>query len=219
MSMTRRRNVGTKERLVSGLGGGALALWGLRRTGRGGLAVAAAGVALAWRGLTGWCNLYGTLGVDRAGAGPTVGNLGVKIAGGVVVAAPPERLYRFWRNFANLPRVMSHLERVEVLSDTRWHVKAPAGTTLTWEAEIINDQPPRLIAWRTLPGGSVSHAGSVRFVPTGAATRVAISLQYDPPGGTLGHAIAALMDADAGTRIEQDLQRFKRALQSGQLAA
>ena len=63
------------------------------------------------------------------------------------------------------------------------------------------------------------HAGSVRFTPIGSGTRVGISLQYDPPGGELGHAVAALMDVDAGARIEQDLAQFKEAIESGRLAA
>jgi uncharacterized membrane protein len=217
--MMSRPNVGSTERWVSGIGGGSLALWGLRRASLPGLAVAAVGAALAWRGLSGSCAVYRALGIDRGTH--TVGNLGVKIERDIVVAAPPERLYRFWRDFENLPRIMSHLDRVEVLSPTRsrWRAKAPAGFTVEWDAEIINDQPPRLIAWRTEPGCPVAHAGSVRFTPIGSGTRIGISLQYDPPGGELGHAVAALMDADAGARIEQDLARFKQALESGQLAA
>lgn len=216
-----KQNVGTNERWASGVGGAALALWGLRRASLPGLLVAATGAALAWRGLSGWCNLYGALGIDRAGATRTVGNLGVKIDRGITVAATPERLYHFWRNFENLPRVMSHVERVEVLSETRsrWHVKAPAGISLEWEAEIINDHPPHLIAWRTQSGAMVEHAGSVRFTPEGASTRIDVSLQYDPPGGALTHAVASWMDADAGRLLEHDLQEFKQALESGRLAA
>jgi uncharacterized membrane protein len=216
-----KQNVGTTERWASGVGGATLALWGLRRASLPGLLVATVGGALAWRGLSGWCNLYGALGIDRAGAGRTVGNLGVKIDRDVTVAAPPERLYHFWRNFDNLPRIMSHVERVEVLSETRsrWHVKAPPGITVSWEAEIINDQPPHLLAWRTLSGAMVSHAGSVRFTPAGSGTRIEVSLQYDPPGGALIHAAARLMDADAGQVLEHDLNEFKQALESGRLAA
>jgi uncharacterized membrane protein len=216
-----KQNVGTNERWASGIGGAVLALWGLRRMSLPGLLVAAAGGALAWRGLSGWCNLYGALGIDHAGAERTVGNLGVKIDREIMVAAPPERLYHFWRNFDNLPRIMSHVERVEVLSETRsrWYIKAPAGMTVSWDAEIINDRPPHLIAWRTVAGSTVSHAGSVRFVPAGSGTRIEVSLQYDPPGGALAHAVARLMDADAGRLLEHDLQEFKQALESGRLAA
>lgn len=175
-----------------------LALWGLRRRSLPGLVAAAAGAARVWRGLGGWCRLYDALGI--AGGARTVGNLGVKIERGVVVAAPADRLYRFWRNVEHLPRSMSHVERVETPSDTR-------------------EATPHLLAWHTLPGAPVAHAGSVGFTPIGAATRIDVSLQYDPPGGTLAHAVAAPADADAGARIERDLRKFKRALEGGRLAA
>jgi uncharacterized membrane protein len=221
MGMTQTRNVSSRERWISGLAGGALALWGLRRVSGLGLAATAAGAALAWRGATGWCRLYDLLGIDRVAREGTVGNLGVRIERGVLVAASADRLYRFWRNLENLPSIMSHLERVEVLDATRsrWRAKGPGGIPVEWEAEIINDQPPRLIAWRTLGAAPVAHAGSVRFTPHGASTRVDVSLQYDPPGGVLTHAGASLMDADAGARIERDLREFKRAFESGHLAA
>jgi uncharacterized membrane protein len=216
-----KRNVGNAECLVSGLGGSLLTIWGLRRASLPGLGAAVAGAALAWRAIRRWRGLDAAPGLDRASDGTTVGNLGVKIDRSVVVAATPERLYRFWRNLENLPRIMSHLDRVEMLGPmrSRWHAKAPAGVPLSWEADIINDEPNALIAWRTVPGAVVAHAGSVRFIPEGAGTRVDVSLQYDPPGGVLAHEIAALIDGDAGARIARDLATFKTALESGRLAA
>ncbi|HXH82584.1 MAG TPA: SRPBCC family protein [Candidatus Tectomicrobia bacterium] len=218
-----RQNVGPTERWVSAVGGGALALWGLSRRSLPGLVIAGLGGALAWRGVTGWCNVYGALGIDRAGARRTVGNVGVKIDRAITIAHPAQRLYYFWRDFRNLPRIMSHVERVEVLDETRsrWTVRPAPGATLTWEAEIVNDRPAHTIAWRTAPGSEVAHAGSVRFEPVegGKATRLEVSLQYDPPGGVLGHAISALVGADAGRRIEQDLAELKAAVESGRVVA
>ena len=216
-----RQNVGTNERMASVAAGAAVALMGLRRFSLPGLLLSAAGAAIAWRGVSGWCQLYGALGIDRAGATRTVGNLGVKIDRSVTVEATPERLYRFWRNVENLPRIMSHVERVEVVSETRsrWFVKAPPGITLEWEAEIINDEPGRLLAWRSVPGSTVTHAGSVRFARMTGATRIDVSLQYDPPGGVVAHTAASLMGADAGALLEHDLQEFKEAFESGRLAA
>jgi uncharacterized membrane protein len=213
-------NVGEHERMLSAIAGGALALYGLRRGSLAGLLMAGLGAALGLRGITGHCGLYEKLGIDAGGARRSVGNLGVKIDREIVVNAPPERLYGIWRNFENLPRLLSHVERVEVLSPTRsrWTLKAPV--SVSWEAELINDKINELIAWRTVGNQWVNHAGSVAFEPIGdGSTRVRVSLQYDPPGGRIGHAVAALFAEDAGAKVEHDLADFKRAVEEGRLAA
>jgi uncharacterized membrane protein len=217
-------NVGDAERVVSTVGGAALALYGLSRFSLGGLVLAAIGGVLGYRGLSGHCDVYQALGVDRAPGrtGVVEGNLGVKIDKSVTVNAPPERVYGFWRNFENLPQIMSHLDRVKVLSETRsrWVVRAPVGMKVEWEAEIINDKPNEIIAWRATGNALVDHAGSVNFERTAdGKTMVKVSLQYDPPGGEWGHAIASLFNEDAGTQIERDLENFKRAVEEGRLAA
>jgi uncharacterized membrane protein len=228
-------NVGDTERWLSAAGGGALILLGatraLTRGSLGGAALAVAGGLLVYRGVTGFCHLYDALGARRApgrrsespGHGTIVGNLGVKVDKRITVDAPPERLFALWCNFENLPRFMSHLERVTVTgaNRSRWAVRAPAGMTVEWEAEIINERPGELIAWRSIGNPMVDSAGSVRFArtPDGRGTVVDVSLQYNPPGGAVGHAVAWLFGEDAGRQIEDDLERFKRGVETGQLAA
>src|SRR5438128_8537793 len=218
-------NVGETERIVSAVAGGALAVWGLSRMSLGGVLVAAVGAALGYRAVTGHCDVYEKLGIDTGGAGRTVGNLGVKIDESIVVNASPPRVYDVWRNLENLPRLLSHVELVEVVDRTRsrWTVKGPAGTRISWEAELINDKPGELVAWRTTDSALVNHAGSVTFepvalTPAGEGTRVRVSLQYDPPGGRVGHAVALLVSADAGSQVAHDLAEFKLALEEGRLA-
>src|SRR5262249_37459811 len=149
------------------------------------------------------------------------GNLGINVATSITVKESAERLYRFWRNFENLPHVMSYLESVRVTGPTRsrWVVKAPVGLRIEWDAEIINDLPNELIAWRSVAGSDVTHAGSVRFEPTAAgATIVRVTLQYDPPGGHAAHALPALFGEDARRKIDDDLAAFKMAMERGALA-
>ena len=74
-------------------------------------------------------------------------------------------VYAFWRTLDNLPRVMEHLESVTVLDGrrSRWVAAAPLGTTVEWDAEIINEVPDKVIGWRSVPGSTVATAGSVNF--------------------------------------------------------
>ena len=217
-------NVGDTERLISVAAGAVLALFGLKRFSLAGLGLTALGGTLIYRGVTGHCGMYQRLGMNTAeqGGEGVRGNLGVKIERAIVVAAPQDRIFRFWRNFANLPRFMDGLDSVQVLDGKRshWVAKGPGGVRMEWDAEIINEVSNELIAWRSV-GGSVDHAGSVRFEPGpgGRGSIVRVSLQYDPPGGSAGHAVAALFGSDAGTRVEQDLQNLKRVMESGEAVA
>lgn len=215
-------NVGNPERILSVVGGALVGLYGLGRIRFSGLALAALGGALIYRGFTGHCNLYRYLGIDSASTltGETRGNRGIKIEREITVHGSSDTLYQLWRDLENLPRFMSHLERVERLDDrrSRWTLRTPTGVpAVQWDAEIINDRPGEVIAWQSI-AGAVDNAGSVRFAPDGGSTIVRVELQYDPPGGEVGHALAALLGQDAGRQIDNDLREFKRAVEAGELS-
>jgi uncharacterized membrane protein len=217
-------NVGQVERWASAVGGGALALYGVTRGSLGGIALALVGAALVQRGVSGHCNLYEAMNFSTAG-GEALRNSenvsvpaerGTKVEQSVEINRPAAVLYDFWRNFENLPRIMNHLESVTVTGDrSHWVAKAPAGSTVEWDAEIYNEKQGELIAWRTLEGSQVASAGSVRFEETApGTTTVSVSLKYDPPGGKLGAAVAYLFGENPSQQIADDLQRFKQIMES-----
>ena len=218
----RYTNVSNPERWFSVVAGTALAAYGLTRRSVPGVLLAGVGGALAWRGATGHCLIYRSLGIstaldadgDRSVSVPY--GLGVGVEESVTVNASPEVLYRFWRNFENLPRFMSHLQSVKVLDDKRshWVAKGPIGSDAEWDAEIINEIPNELIGWRSVDGSRVNNAGSVHFIPTRGGTEVKVILRYDPPAGKLGAAIARLFGEDPARQVAEDLRQFKRLIES-----
>jgi uncharacterized membrane protein len=115
---------------------------------------------------------------------------------------------------------MDHLESVTVQDDKRshWVAKAPAGTTVEWDAEIINEKENELIAWRSLDGADVDNAGSVRFSEAtgGRGTVVKVSLEYDPPAGIIGSLIAKLFGEEPSQQVQEDLHRFKQVMETGE---
>ncbi|MGH8057376.1 MAG: SRPBCC family protein, partial [Candidatus Entotheonellia bacterium] len=117
---------------------------------------------------------------------------------------------------------MQHLKAVTKLSDTRshWVAKGPAGTSVEWDAEIINDQANEWIAWRSLPNADVDHAGSVHFrrAPGGRGTEVKVEMEYRPPAGRVGAAIASLFGTEPSQQMEQDLHHLKQWIEAGEIA-
>jgi len=224
---TRQLNVGQLERWASLGGGGALILSGLLRRTPGSLSLALLGGGLVYRGATGHCPLYAALGVNTAEYHPPstaiAAGEGVKVTRSILVLRPTEQLYRYWRNFENLPRIMRHLESVELTSSnrSRWVARGPLGVKFEWEAEIISEKENELIAWRSLEGSAVDTAGSVHFVPArnGQATEVKVVLKYNPPAGKVGAVIARLLGDAPEQQIEEDLRTFKWVMEIGRLTS
>jgi uncharacterized membrane protein len=137
------------------------------------------------------------------------------------VLQSPEQVYEFWRDFRNLPRFMEHLESVELLEGrrSRWRAKAPVGSNVEWEAEIVEDRPNEMISWRSLPGSEVDNTGSVRFLPApgGRGTEIRVALEYDPPGGRLGAKVAKLFGEAPEQQVASDLRRLKQVLETGEV--
>jgi uncharacterized membrane protein len=145
----------------------------------------------------------------------------IRIRKAITIGRAAEELYRFWRDFENLPRVMTHLESVRVTGERRshWKAKAPLGFRVTWDAEIVEDQPNERIAWRSLEGAGVKNAGSVTFEPApgGRGTTVRVDLQYEPPGGVIGATLAKLFGEEPGQQVQEDLRAFKQVMETGEM--
>ena len=215
-------NVSDYERLASAIAGGALALYGSSRRTLGGTALAAIGGCLVFRGVTGRCPVYAALGIDTGKHSPRASvyaGHGVRIDKTITINRSPEELYRFWRRLRNLPQIMRHLEAVEETSTKRshWIAKGPLGRKVEWDAEIINEDEDRLIAWRSLEGSEVATAGSVHFerAPGGRGTVVRVELKYEPPAGKVGAWIVHMLGDDPDQQIQEDLRRFKEMMEAG----
>ena len=234
-------NVNTVERALSVVAGGALAAYALRRKDVTGLALGLLSGVLVERGVTGHCPAYDMLGVSSAGSGTGIArdeDAGVVQQHGRAAALDAQKatkversvtiygqsraaIYGFWRQLENLPRIFKHLESVTVQDAQRshWVAKAPAGRTVSWDAEIVNEIPDTLLAWKSLPGASVPNAGSVHFTdaPGGRGVEVKVVLEYEPPAGRVGVTLARLLGEEPDTQVREDLRRYKALLETGEL--
>jgi uncharacterized membrane protein len=216
-------NVGRTERLISGAAAAAVAAFAVRRKRLRPFLLPVAANLIS-RAVTGRCAVNRALGRNsarRKRVGPVASverGKGVKVEKSVTVNRPVQEVYRFWRNFENLPRFMDHLESVTVVDENRshWVAKAPAGTKVEWDATIHNEIENELIGWRSLPGADVNNAGSVHFTPVGNGNRteVLVVLSYEPPAGKVGVAVAKLLGEEPSKQVEEDLRRFKQVVEA-----
>ncbi|HET7539828.1 MAG TPA: SRPBCC family protein, partial [Polyangiaceae bacterium] len=139
----------------------------------------------------------------------------------ITVYREPHVVYEFWRDFANLPRFMAHLESVEATNGvSTWRAKGPLGSSISWQAEVVLDRPGQAIGWRSVEGSTrVPNRGVVRFAnaPGGRGTEVQVELKYEPPGGALGATFAKLFGEEPSQQIASDLRRLKQVLETGEV--
>jgi uncharacterized membrane protein len=201
----------------------ALLVTGATRRSAAGPLLAASSVPLLYRGLAGrWPGPFNAAASDdtRMALG---GRRGVNVRESVRIERPVAEVYRYWRRLENLPRVMSHLERVTETSDrhSSWIARGPADLRVEWAAELINEVDDQLLAWRSLPGSDVVTAGSVTFrsIRGGRGTQLNVRLQYGGvPGGKAASYLASLFGAEPSQMIREDLRRFKQLMEAGEVS-
>jgi uncharacterized membrane protein len=139
----------------------------------------------------------------------------------ITVNRPAEEVYRYWKDFQNLPTFMFHLESVQPKGEDRYHwvAKAPMGQTVEWDAEVIEDIPNEMIAWQSIDDADVPNSGSVKFAPAPGdrGTEVIVEIDYRLPGGAIGDTVAKLFGEEPQQQIKDDMRRFKQVVETGEV--
>lgn len=134
----------------------------------------------------------------------------------------PEECYRHWRDLEKLPTFFENLRSVQDTGDNRshWVATIPGGREISWEAEITEDTPNELIAWRSVEGSEFQNWGRVRFAPApgGRGTLVRVLMDYELPASAGGSMAATFLGKDPGQQVRKNLIRFKQMLEAGEIA-
>lgn len=129
----------------------------------------------------------------------------------VEVNVPVRTAYDQWTRFEQFPRFMEGVKEVRRIDDTHLHWTAEmAGREAEWDAEIVEQDPGRRIAWRST--GGLRNAGDVAFEPIGDdATRVSVAIEHEAEG--VAEQAAELLGL-AQRRVRRDMERFKDLVES-----
>lgn len=128
----------------------------------------------------------------------------------IEVGVPLRTAYNQWTQFETFPKFMEGVEEVRQLDDRHIHWRARiAGKAEEWDAEIVEQEPDKSIAWRSTSGAA--NDGRVIFEPVSAErTKISVDMVYEPrtitekAGDTLGFL---------SRRVHDDLENFKRYIE------
>jgi uncharacterized membrane protein len=129
------------------------------------------------------------------------------------VRVPVSVAYGQWTQFEEFPQFMEGVEQVTQLDDSHMHwVAEIGGERREWDAEIVEQQPDRVIAWRSTDG--TSNAGRVESMPIDEGTRISVRMEHEPEG--MKERVGSFLGADGG-QVEDDLERFRELVEDRQM--
>ena len=206
-----QRNWAPATRLAVGAAGVSLVALAASRRGSSRVVLTAIGAALAARAAA---NLE-----FKQLTGIGAGRRAVDFQKTLHVNAPVNEVFDFWANVQNFPMFMAHVRDVHPTAlehQSHWCIGLPGGLTIEFDAVVTDIVPNRLLAWKSVEGSPVGHAGIVQFESTrDGGTRLQIRMSYNPPGGAIGHAVATLLGSDPRTLMNADLVRMKTLIETG----
>lgn len=220
------QNLHSTERMLSGFVGGWLMARGLRNGGLFGLLeLAAGGLAIA-RGGSGKCEAKRALSptpYEQQLADKHHWGRARALSKSITVNRPREEVYRYWRDFSNMPTFMEFIERVEVRDDhhAHWVARVPMmDNPIEWDTYVTEDIPGERLAWLSEPIAPIRNLGWVTFrdAPNGSGTEIHAVIAHEVPGGGLGYALARGVSTFTGFKAEQDLRRFKQLMETGEVS-
>jgi uncharacterized membrane protein len=133
-----------------------------------------------------------------------------RIIESIEVDVPVRVAYDQWTQFESFPQFMEGVDRVVQLDDKTLEWTASiAGKTKHWRAEITEQQPDQVVAWRSTEGAR--NDGQIRFEPLGAdRTRLTLQLDVEPEGivEKAGDALGLVE-----RQVRGDLERFREFIE------
>lgn len=219
LSATNMVNVSWPERMISTTVGALLLTNGIGNlfsSPLSGLVKTALGGYLVYRGASGNCALYSMLGMNND---TQVHSGSVNIRTTMVVNKPKDEVYRFWRNLENLPLFMKHLKSVKEddQKTSHWEAIMPGNIgVIKWQANIVEDEENRKIAWQSTPESMIENAGKVVFEEAlgGQGTKLDIVISYRPPAGDIGRRIANMLNPMVEKYVREDVANFKSHIET-----
>jgi uncharacterized membrane protein len=211
-------NVDSNERIISAAAGAFLLSSGLSsliKNPINGLVKTALGGVLLYRGVSGNCPVYSSVGKTQGASHTST----INIRTSMIVNKPKNEVYAFWRKLENLPLFMKHLGSVTEIDakHSHWEAIIPGNLgRVKWNAEIVKEEEGVMIGWQSIPNSTINNAGKVTFsdASDGQGTELDVVISYHPPAGELGAGVAKLLQPIFEKMIRKDVMNFKEYIET-----
>jgi uncharacterized membrane protein len=139
------------------------------------------------------------------------------IEAGVTIHCAVDKVFRFYRDFQNLP-----LGDVIAVAQTgpaasRWTIQGPLGIRAHWTIKVTEERPNELIRYETVAPPGLRTCWEIHFAPGSEAGATDVREVMKAPLGRLGRAALALIGKFPAEEVPANLRRLKELMETGRV--
>jgi uncharacterized membrane protein len=139
------------------------------------------------------------------------------IEASVTVRCAVEEVFRFYRDFKNLPSFLGDVIAIEQLDSatSRWTIQGPLGIRANWTIKVTEERTNELIRYETVTSPALRTYWQIHFAPGSAAGETEVREAMKAPLGILGRAALALIGKFPAEEVASNLHRLKEVMETG----
>jgi uncharacterized membrane protein len=137
----------------------------------------------------------------------------------VTIQRPPDEVFRFYRDFRNLPRFLGDVMAIEPIgpSTSRWTIQGPLGIRTHWTVKVTEERTNELIRYETVTSPGLRTRWEIHFSPGSAAGATDVREVMRAPLGRAGRVALALIGKSPAKEVSANLHRLKEVMETGRV--
>lgn len=137
----------------------------------------------------------------------------------VTIRCPVKEVFRFYRDFKNLPSFLGDVMAIEQTgpATSRWTIQGPLGVRANWTIRVTEERTNELIRYETVTAPGLRTYWEIHFAPGAEASETEVREVMKAPLGRLGRAALALIGKPPADEVSANLRRLKEVMESGRV--
>ena len=137
----------------------------------------------------------------------------------VTIQRPVDEVFRFYRDFENLPRFLGDVMAIERIDPTtsRWTIQGPLGIRVNWTIKVTDERTNESIHYETVTSPGLRTCWEIHFARGADTGETHVREVMKPPLGTIGRVMLAFIGKFPAEEVAANLHRLKQVMETGKV--
>jgi uncharacterized membrane protein len=137
----------------------------------------------------------------------------------VSIHRPVAEVFRFYREFTNLPTFLGDVMAIEHIGPAtfRWTIQGPLGIRVKWSVRLTKERSNELICYETVSSPGRRTQWEIHFAPGSTAGETEVHEVMRAPLGRLRRAALAVIGKFPAKEVAANLLRLKQVMETGKV--